>query len=506
MPIVNRPGLPLPPLIAALRDLAPSRADPAATRAAEGALAAVAASTGLAGIRLELVDADPLPAVTLALGTLAGGPAGQEFQVESPGDEEMGEVWVDGPEAGREAAASAVISAVQAARAHLRAERAESHLAALDQALHGIAGARASGPILQLIVDRVRELAHAGYAALGIVGPDGRISQFLTSGVDAETRRRIGNLPEGHGLLGSLIREGETIRIPDIGADPRRFGIPPNHPPMRSFLGVPIRVKDRSVGNLYLTEKQGQLEFSRADQELVERFALHAGIAFETARLHEEVQQLRLIEERERIGADLHDGVIQRIYGANLFLEDVVELIATRPDEAASRVEEVIDALNRTIEEIRAFIFVLRTPGDEVGAGPTLRALAAEVRLQSGLDVEVTVDETDPPPPDLMRDLLTIAREALSNVARHAGAKAAWLSLTREDTGWRLETRDDGRGFDPDAARSAAHQGLDNMRRRAERLNGTLQVVSRPDGGGTRIILLLPPHGQGGIRRSRRGA
>ena len=246
MPIVNRPGLPLPPLIAALRDLALSRADPAATKAAEEALAAVAASTGLAGIRLELV-ADPLPAVTLAIGTLAGTPAGQLFRVESAGDEEIGAVWVDGPEAGQEAAASAVISAVQAARAHLRAERAESHLAGLDQALHGIAGAAASGPVLQLIVDRVRDLAHAKYAALGIVGPDGRIAQFLTSGLDEETRHRIGNVPEGHGLLGALIREGESIRIPDIAADPRRHGFPPNHPPMRSFLGVPITVKGSKI-------------------------------------------------------------------------------------------------------------------------------------------------------------------------------------------------------------------------------------------------------------------
>jgi signal transduction histidine kinase len=504
---VNRPGLPLPPLIAALRALAPAGAGSAATSAVEGALAAVAAHTGVDGIRLQLIGSDPLPAVTVACGTLAGATSGEAHRVvHSAGDEEIGAVWVDGPESGHEPAAMAVISAVQAARAHLRAERAEAHLSALDQALKGIAGAAASGPVLQLIVDRVRDLAHARYAALGIVGRDGRISQFLTSGLDAATRKRIGNLPEGHGLLGALIREGESIRIPDIAADARRFGFPPHHPSMRSFLGVPIRVKDRSVGNLYLTDKQGQDEFSRADQELVERFALHAGIAFENARLAEEVQQLRLIEERERIGADLHDGVIQRIYGANLFLEDVAELIATRPIEAGRRVEEVIEALNRTIEEIRAFIFVLRTPGEEVGAGPALRALAAEVRLQSGLEVEVAVDDAAAPDPGRMRELFSIAREALSNAARHAGASAAWLSLAQEGGGWRLEVRDDGRGFDPEAVRSPAHQGLDNMRRRAERLGGTLRVVSRPDGGGTRIILLLPPEGQGGARRSRRGA
>jgi signal transduction histidine kinase len=492
---VTSTELPLPPLIAALRGLADGDR-PAAIQAVRDALGPVAGYTGLDGIRLELHDADPLPAATAGWGSLADRPGGEAFAIPAPQGGDIGRAWISGPEDARQPGITAVVSAVQAAQAHLRAERAEAHLAALDQALHGIAGAAASGPVLQVIVERVRELADAQYAALGIVGPDGRIAQFLTSGLDAAARRRIGSLPEGHGLLGALIHERQTIRIPDIHADPRRHGFPPHHPPMRSFLGVPITVKGRSVGNLYLTNKRGQTEFSRADQELVERFALHAGIAFETARLTEEVQQLRLIEERERIGADLHDGVIQRIYGANLFLEDVSELIGTRPDEAARKVEEVIEALNRTIEEIRAFIFVLRAPGDEIGVGPSLRALAAEVRLHSGMDVTVVVDESVDLGPDRLRDVLSIAREALSNAARHAGASAVEVSLSRGATGWRLEIRDDGAGFDADAARTAEHRGLDNMQRRAERLGGTLQVASQPGGGGTRIIVLLPAEGE----------
>jgi signal transduction histidine kinase len=479
---VNRTGLPLPPLIAALR----------AGGAVDEALAGVADHLHLTGIRVELSGADPLPDLEAGWGTLADAGAGTAEPIPSPHDGVLGRAWLDGPPDARAAGLAAIVSAVQAAHAHLRADRAEAHLAGLDQALHGIAGVAASGPILQLIVQRVRELAEAQYAALGLVGADGRIAQFITSGIDAETRRRIGALPEGHGLLGALIHEGHTIRIPDIHADPRRFGFPPNHPEMRAFLGVPITVKGRSVGNLYLTNKRGRAEFSAADQELVERFALHAGIAFEHARLAEEVAQLRLIEERERIGADLHDGVIQRIYGANLFLEDVAELIGSHPEEAAGKVEEVIEALNRTIEEIRAFIFVLRAPGDEAGVAPSLRALAAEVRLHSGLDVEVTVDESAQLEAAPMREVLSIAREALSNAARHAAASAVEMRLAREEEGWRLEVSDDGIGFDPEAALAEGHHGLDNMRRRAERLGGTLQVASEPGGGGTRIIVVLP--------------
>jgi signal transduction histidine kinase len=485
VPRVNPTGLPLPPLIAALRGDAVGVGD---------ALGGLADHLGLVGIRLQLEDADPLPSMTAGWGTLADAASGAPEPVPSPHGDDLGRAWVEGPAEARAEGLAAIISAVQAAQAHRRADRAEAHLAGLDQALHGIAGAAASGATLQLIVERVRELAGAQYAALGLVGDDGKIEQFLTSGLDDEGRRRIGSLPEGHGLLGAIIREGETIRIPDIGADPRRHGFPPRHPPMRSFLGVPITVKGRSVGNLYLTNKLGRSSFSAADQELVERFALHAGIAFENARLAEEVAQLRLVEERERIGADLHDGVIQRIYGASLFLEDAAELVATQPAEATRRIEEVIGALNRAIEEIRAFIFVLRAPGDDAGARPSLRALAAEVRLHSGLNVDVAVDESAGLSHAQLREVLSIAREAVSNAARHAGASEVEISLGRDGDGWSLEVRDDGAGFAPGAHPGEGHHGLENMGRRAARLGGALRVESRP-GGGTRIIVGFPGDG-----------
>jgi signal transduction histidine kinase len=293
-----------------------------------------------------------------------------------------------------------------------------------------------------------------------------------------------------------LIRQGQSIRIPDINADPRRHGFPAHHPEMRSFLGVALTVRGRSVGNLYLTNKHGGREFSAADQELVERFALHAGIAIDNARLAEQVRQLLVIEERERIGADLHDGVIQRIYGVNLSLDEVPEMVAAQPEEAARRVEQAIDALNATIGEIREFIFILRPPG-ETGGGlvPSLHALGAEVRLQAGLSVEVTAETDARLGAGTVRELVSIVREALSNTARHASATRAQV-LVREAPGQlELEISDDGRGFDVAAARDVAHQGLVNMRRRVDRLGGTLDVSSRPEAG-TRIIVTLPSEGR----------
>ena len=188
----------------------------------------------------------------------------------------------------------------------------------------------------------------------------------------------------GHGLLGLIIREGLSYRIPDIAAHPDSYGFPPNHPPMRSLLGVPVTVKGRAIGNLYLTDKRGASEFSAADQQLVELFAHHAGIAIENARLHEQVKRLAVVEERERIGQELHDGIIQSLYAVTLSLEDVETLMTEDPAEARARVDRAIDAVQASISDIRNFVLGLRPHllerSDLVGG---LAALADELRLNT---------------------------------------------------------------------------------------------------------------------------
>ena len=147
---------------------------------------------------------------------------------------------------------------------------------------------------------------------------------------------------------------------------------------MHSFLGVPVTVKGRSVGNLYFTDKADGEDFTAADQALVETFARHAAIAIENARLHEQVQRLAIVDERERISKDLHDGIIQSIYAVGLSLEDVPELMEEDRDEVVRRVERAIDSLHLTIRDIRNFIFGLRP---ELLSGMSLMAgLAATVR------------------------------------------------------------------------------------------------------------------------------
>jgi len=143
--------------------------------------------------------------------------------------------------------------------------------------------------VLRHIAEAARELIGGRYAALGVIGPDGGLSEFVHVGMPEEAVRAIGHLPEGKGLLGALIEDPRPIRLTDIAADPRSSGFPPDHPPMRSFLGVPIRVRDEVFGNLYLTESEHG-EFTNEDEELARALAATAAIAVENARLYEAAQ------------------------------------------------------------------------------------------------------------------------------------------------------------------------------------------------------------------------
>ena len=367
--------------------------------------------------------------------------------------------------------------------------------AALDAAVRGIAGLTSLDAALQVIVDAVRPLVGAEYAALGIVDAAGRIERFITSGMDDATRRLLGALPEGRGLLGLIIRENRSFRIADLNVDPRRSGFPPNHPPMGSFLGVPISIKGVSLGRLYLTNKIDGEEFSAADQSLVETFALHAAIAMENARLHEQLQRLAVVDERERISRDLHDGIIQNLYGVGLSLEDVPEIMADDQPEAEARVERAIEAIHLAIQDIRNFIFGLRPElleGASLIAG--LAALVDEYRHNTLIDVELQVPRPVGEPPAVVTgQLLAIVSESLSNVVRHSRASRAIVSLTGSGTGhgYELRIEDNGLGFDPAQVGKLGHQGLANIRDRAGQIGATITIESQL-GAGSQVIVRVP--------------
>ena len=336
---------------------------------------------------------------------------------------------------------------------------------------------------LQRIVESATELADARYGALGVLDPTRTfLSEFLTVGIEPEQRAQIGDLPKGHGILGLLIREPRAIRLPDLREHPDSFGFPPNHPPMRSFLGVPITVHGEIFGNLYLTDKRSDDAFNDIDEELVVALAVAAGVAIDNARLHARVRDVALLEDRERIAMDLHDTVIQQLFAVGLSLQSTLRMLDA---ETARRVQLAVDDLDTTIKRIRSTIFALDTPVQMPG-GESLRrrvvALVSEmtpilqVEPRTFFDgpIDSVTDER------LAEEMLPVLREALSNVARHADATEVEVRLTAIDGRLTLRVEDNGVG---PSDTPGDGRGLRNMQARAEHLGGAFALSARPPRG-----------------------
>jgi signal transduction histidine kinase len=513
--------------------------------------------------------------------------------------------------------------------------------------------------VLQRITELAAEITGARYGALGVLGPDRRIAEFLTTGITQEQRRAIGDLPVGHGILGVLIGDAEPLRLRDISEHPQSVGFPPNHPPMRSFLGAPVKARGRVFGNIYLTEKQGAEEFSAEDEENLVVLATQAAVAVENARLYEEARQrerrleavreivtkildqtepeealelvarrarelvdadlatiaipdpeggslvltvavgenadqirgmvfpmkgsvsgevirsgkpilladasaeggahqpiawlgvmgpamlvplaagdrplgtlavanrkggmlfddaalelvktlagqasvvveyervqselrrLAVMEDRERIAKELHDGAIQSLFAVGMGLQ-ATGTLSGDPD-IEERIEGAVNEIDRVIRDLRNYIFGLR-PGilADRQLAQAIRHLAEDFQQKTGVTIVVEIDGAVASElTSRAGDVVQLAREALSNVGRHAAASTCRVSLARSDDGSALlEIDDDGRGFDPRAAIGTGH-GLGNLEERAASMGGKLNVESAV-GQGTTIRVSIP--------------
>jgi len=346
--------------------------------------------------------------------------------------------------------------------------------------------------VLRRIVESAITLIDASYGALGVLDASGKgLSEFVYAGMSPAEVAGIGRLPEGHGILGLLILEPEPLRLGVLGDHPDSYGFPDHHPPMKSFLGVPIRVRGEVFGNLYLTDKHGAAEFSEEDEILAVALAGAAGIAIENSRLSARVRELSLVEDRERIAADLHDTVIQRLFATGLGLQTTLRTIDN--PAAAVRLAEAVDDLDETIRQIRSTIFALQSPRV---AGRGLRAeivaLATEAAASLGFDPTVRVDRLiDMRVGDATGvQLLAVLRESLSNVVRHAGASRAEVVVEVSGTDLVATVLDDGVGAG--AGERPGGQGLPSLHHRAAALGGTLEVTAGADGSGTTVRWQVP--------------
>jgi signal transduction histidine kinase len=252
--------------------------------------------------------------------------------------------------------------------------------------------------LLQRIADLSREVIGAKYGAVGVVGEDGLLVKFLHSGIDEDTVRKIGELPSGRGVLGQLVEEGRTLRLREISQHPRSYGFPPHHPEMHSFLGVPIVVRGRVFGRLYLTEKQGIPEFTKDDEGLALLFAAQAGVAIENARLYNDVRdrseelayRLAELSSFELIGRLLLSGT-----STNDMLRSVVEeaLLLTRASRASLTLldQETGDLLVRVAvgDQVAADLVGSRIPKDTSKAHGVIKRMKSEVVEDMSRDPEV---------------------------------------------------------------------------------------------------------------------
>jgi signal transduction histidine kinase len=376
-----------------------------------------------------------------------------------------------------------------------RLRRHNEELLALHGAGLDVTAELSLDAVLNKVVERARRLVGARYGALSVVNSDGSIQTFLTSGVSDEERSRIGAPPVGHGLLGVVLREGERLRLPDIGRDPRSYGFPANHPVMHSLLAVPVICKGPFAGNLYLSEKEQVGDFTPDDEETLNRFAVQAAIAIDNAHLHRQVADLAIAQERLRIAHEMHDGIAQVLGYVNTKVQAATEYIRQeKTEEGLEQLRQLAAAAREAYGDVRESIVDLRTlPGPARPLEEVLREYVDRWKEQTAVSTQLVFDGNMALAPGTELQLIRIIQESLANVRKHARATTTTVELRRRNGKLVLAISDDGVGY-TQVTRSRSEFprfGLSTMRERAESIGGTFTVDGKP-GSGTVVRVEIP--------------
>jgi len=374
--------------------------------------------------------------------------------------------------------------------------------------------------VLQHIADSAREVVGAKYAALGVIGEDGTtLVQFVTSGIDADLRGRIGELPKGRGLLGLVIREGRPIRSTDINRHPERYGFPPHHPPMQSFLGVPVAARGQVFGNLYLTEKIGSPEFTDDDEAMAVLLAVQAAVAVENARLHEAseglLQQLRVLQrQRDLFFAMMNHELRNALTGVYGWAERLVR--GKSPEGVKRAGQEVYEAAERTITLLNNFLDLTRLDAGKMQ--PVWRDVDVRTAVEHALSGQQPAADAKrvtiaPVLPDARLSIRSdpvrleqILINLLSNALRHSPeggtisvrveveTPLVWFRVSDQGAGVPVELQakifEPFERFDPHSGVGTG-LGLPVSRRLAEVMGGRLTIESEGSSGAT-FLLALP--------------
>jgi signal transduction histidine kinase len=285
------------------------------------------------------------------------------------------------------------------------------------------------------------------------------------------------------------MHDREILRLEHMSEHPRSVGFPENHPYMDRLLGVPVQAGEQLFGMLYLTDRLDDQPFTQEDEWLVESLAGYAALAIAGSQLSEQRGRLMLLEERERVGMELHDGIIQSLYAIGMQLQ----LLRLSKPDVSEDVSKATRSLDAVIEDIRHYILNLKVANyEQQTILACLDDVVARVHIPQGLKITLLAPDRQPPfAPPVVEAVCQIAYEAVSNIIRHAQATEATIEATEDAELFRLNIRDNGSGFNPDETSEHRGLGLRNMMQRARIYGGTIDVESAP-GKGTYLNLEIP--------------
>jgi signal transduction histidine kinase len=385
--------------------------------------------------------------------------------------------------------------AVENARLYEAARRSQRWIQASAEVTTDLLSGAESGEVLARITSQSRDLSDADLAVLALPNEEARVLTIAYADGDGAQAVRGLVLPFGQSLSGQVLTSGESVISADFAADERAAGVTRA---AMSHIGpavvFPLGARSGQRGVLTIGRRHGKTPFQAAEATFAASFAAQAGVALELAASRAEAERLSVYQDRDRIARDLHDLVIQRLYATGMSLQGTMPMIS-RP-EVADRVTRAIDDMDQTIKEIRGAIFALQARDAEVPRDPradivrlveemtAMLDFAPSLRLGPGLR---TLGSED-----LAEQALIVLREALSNMARHAGATRADVTVDVDEDGFlTVAVTDNGTGIPPESRRS----GLRNLADRAAELGGELRLSpaeSTAPQPGTRLEWRVP--------------
>ncbi len=380
--------------------------------------------------------------------------------------------------------------AIENARLYEETRRRERWLEAVREVTNSILAEVDVVDVLALIGRRARELVGADTATIATPdeGTDSLVLQ-VADGANAERLRGLA-FPTRGSIAGEVVRSGEPILLADASTDPRAHQPVVRVADMGPALFVPLSIRGQAFGTLSVSNLRGGRGFVDADVWLIETFAGQAAVALEYARTRDENKRLVVLEDRERIAKELHDGAIQSLFAVGMGLQGAAAM--TEDEGMAQRIESAVGDVDRVIRDLRNYIFGLR-PGilADRQLDQAIRDIANDFQEKTGITTAVDVDaDVASELATRAADIVQLTREALSNISRHAEAETCRVSLRWRDDFAVLEIDDDGHGFDIATARADGN-GLRNIRERAVSLGGEATIESAPSEG-TTIRVTIP--------------